>query len=68
MSTYGDLGSSYGAHASRTYGTLFDSDEPPTEGLVALFARVGRLDVYATPNITSVMAKVTTPTVGWTLN
>lgn len=65
---YGDLGATYGAHQSKTYGELFDADLPPTSGLVALFARVPRTDVYATPATTSIMATVAPCTIGWTLN
>jgi hypothetical protein len=64
---YGDLGATYGANASRTYGTLFD-EQPPTSGLVALFARVPRSDVLADVNNTSVRATVTTMPVDATIN
>jgi hypothetical protein len=65
---YGDLGATYGAHASKTYGELFDSDLPPTSGLVALFARVPRSDVLAEVNVTSIRAQVTTMPVDATIN
>lgn len=64
---YGDLGATYGANLSRTYGTLFD-DAAPTSGLVALFARVPRSDVLAEVNVTSIRAQVTTMPVGATIN
>lgn len=65
---YADLGATYGAHTDRIYGTLFDVDEAPTLGLVVLFARSARSDVFATVNVTSVRANVTTLPVGYEIN
>lgn len=60
MRLYGDLDAQYGKEVdpTRTYGTLFDQDPAPEEGLTVLFARVGRLNVDAIPDTTSVMALV----------
>jgi hypothetical protein len=69
MTIYGNLGSTYGAHTARTYGSLFDSSEvPQTGGFVTLYARLGRADVLADVASTSVRAAIITLPVEFTIN
>lgn len=61
MRLYGDLDAQYGKEVDpvRTYGTLFDQDPAPEEGLVVLFARLRNSDVTAEPASASVLAQLT---------
>lgn len=68
MPTYGELGPTYGAHADRTYGTLFDLDEAPILGLVALRAVVAKHELFVNLDSYAVRAKNTTPTIGYLID
>jgi len=60
MTTYVDIGATFGTNENRTYGTLFDSALPNPTASQVLFARVEQSDVFAEVTTLPVLARSTT--------